>query len=134
MRNLINLLFNFKGMINRKSFLLGYVIDIIVVFFGLYLSDFSLTLTDKLFSITLSIVSLSITLVAVVSLVALAIKRFRDFGWTPLLILLGLIPLYVNIPFASGTVWHIPIISTLLVLLCALLPGKKAKHKTKVKA
>ncbi len=125
MRRLLNLLFSFRKSINRKQFLLGYIIDIIVVILALYLSSLAETFPNKALVITLSVVSLGIMLVAIISLVAITIKRLRHMHWTPWLVLLGLIPLHLNIPIHSVMILHIPIISTLLVIFCIFYPGKK---------
>ena len=105
--SILSLLFSFKGRIDRKLYwlaLLG-VLLLIWILFGLGLRE--------------------LTVIPLLSILALQIKRCRDIGWSPWLILISLVPMIViiimiNVGIPQSLVVLIPVIQVIFMIVVGI--------------
>ena len=105
--SILSLLFSFKGRINRKLYwlaLLG-VLLLIWILFELGLSE--------------------LTVIPLLSIIALQVKRSRDVGWSPWLVLIALIPtiqiiFMINVGIPQSLFALIPVIQAIFMIVVGI--------------
>ncbi|MDA8973878.1 DUF805 domain-containing protein, partial [Akkermansiaceae bacterium] len=115
LNNRLNLLFSFKGRINRKQFILGYLLKWALVFVvGVLFIIFEMVISNDDF-----LLFLLLPVIPIIWLnLALIIRRLKDTGSSPWILILLLIP------------WLNLLLGPLIILLCMILPsGKKEAEK-----
>ena len=105
--SILSLLFSFKGRISRKLYwlaLLG-VLLLIWILFELGLSE--------------------LTVIPLLSIIALQVKRSRDVGWSPWLVLIALIPtiqiiFMINVGIPQSLFALIPVIQAIFMIVVGI--------------
>ncbi len=113
--SILSLLFSFKGGVNRKLYwlaLLG-VLLLIWVLFAMGLRE--------------------LTVIPLLSIVALQIKRCRDIGWSPWIVLVSLIPMtliifMINVGIPQSLFALIPVIQVLFMIVVGI-PGSRIPYQ-----
>ncbi len=113
--SILSLLFSFKGRIDRKFYwlaLLGMVL-LIWLLFALEVRE--------------------LTLIPLLSIIALQIKRCRDIGWSPWLVLISLIPMMqiifmINVGIPQSLFALAPVIQVLFMIVVGI-PGSRILHQ-----
>ncbi len=113
-RQRLKILFSFRGRINRKQFMLAYLLKLVLMFVigGLVVAVDRTSLQDfmmiPLLLLTVAIAWLNISLLS---------RRLKDTGTTPWILLLVLVPFF-NVLFGP-----------LLVLCCVIFPSSRGPNK-----
>lgn len=101
--SILSLLFSFKGSIDRKLYWLALLGMLLLIW------------------ILLALEAAELTLIPLLSIIALQIKRCRDIGWSPWLVLISLIPMIqiffiMNIGIPQSLFALIPVIEMLFMI------------------
>lgn len=110
----LKLLFSFKGRINRKQFMLGYLLKLVIMF----VTGGLIALTDRTRMENYMLLPIILIFVIIVWLnISLLSRRLKDTGTTPWILILVLVP-FLN-----------ALVGPVLLLLCMILPPEKRKNK-----